>query len=239
VATIIAEIGLNHNGNMQLAHCLIDEAAAAGADVAKFQFFDVSKYFGPEFEWYDACMAARLDLTQAAELKAHCDAIGIEFCASAFDVQGVEWCERLGVKRHKLASRCIGQDDVIAAMARTGKPMIVSLGMWQGSGFPAIDAVGPVQFLYCIAKYPTEPADVDFASADFRTYAGFSDHTIGTTAAKIALARGAGIIEKHFTLSKRLYGPDQRGSAEPHELREIVEFARAVQPFVDRAGMHQ
>lgn len=130
---IIAEIGLNHNGNMQLARCLIEEAAAAGADVAKFQFFDISKYFGPEFEWYDACMKARLDFEQASALKAHCDAVGIEFCASAFDVEGVEWCERLGVTRHKLASRCIRQDDVIQAMADTGKPMIVSLGLTRSS----------------------------------------------------------------------------------------------------------
>jgi N-acetylneuraminate synthase/N,N'-diacetyllegionaminate synthase len=232
VAIVIAEIGLNHNGNMQLAHCLIEEAAAAGADIAKFQFFDISQYFGPEFEWYDACMAARLDYAQAAELKAHCDQVGIEFASSAFDVRGVEWCERLGVRRHKLASRCIGQQDVVDAMISTGKPMLVSLGMWSGEDFPPIDSSGGVDFLYCIAKYPTEPADIHFDRVDFRRYAGFSDHTIGTTAAKVALARGARIVEKHFTLSKRLYGPDQRGSAEPHELREIVEFARSVEPFL-------
>ena len=230
---VIAEIGLNHNGNIQLARCLIEEAAAAGADVAKFQFFDISKYFGPDFEWYDACMKARLDFEQAAAVKAHCDAVGIEFCASAFDVEGVEWCERLGVKRHKLASRCIRQHEVIQAMAETGKPMIVSLGMWTHKEFPQIEAKGAVHFLHCIAKYPTEPDDVRFHSVDFRRYAGFSDHTIGTTAAKIAIARGAQIVEKHFTLSKRMYGPDHHGSAEPHELLEIVEFARNARPYID------
>lgn len=230
---IIAEIGLNHNGNMQLARCLIEEAAAAGANVAKFQFFDVSKYFGPDFEWYDACMEARLDFDRAAALKAHCDAVGIEFCASAFDTEGVEWCERLGVTRHKLASRCIRQDDVIRAMGESGKPMIVSLGMWGEEALPHIDARGTVDFLYCIAKYPTEPTDVRLHTVDFRLYSGFSDHTIGTAAAKIAVARGARIIEKHFTLSKRMYGPDQQGSAEPHELREIVQFARQAQPYIN------
>lgn len=90
-----------------------------------------------------------------------------------------------------------------------------------------------MHFLYCIAKYPTEPDDVRFDSVDFRRYSGFSDHTIGTTAAKIAIARGAQIIEKHFTLSKMMYGPDHRGSAEPHELREIVEFARRARPYID------
>jgi N-acetylneuraminate synthase/N,N'-diacetyllegionaminate synthase len=229
---IIAEIGLNHNGNMDMARCLISEAKQSGADIAKFQFFDASKYFGPDFEWMGACMQARLTLEKAREVKKFCDEQQIEFCSSAFDVEGVAWCEELGVKRHKLASRCIMQQDLIAAMEATGKPIIVSLGMWDEPEFPKIKSAGGVDFLYCIAKYPTQPEDIDFAAIDFKRYAGFSDHTIGTAAAKVAICRGARIIEKHFTLSKLMYGPDHRGSAEPAELRAIVEFAREVAPFV-------
>ena len=110
--TIIAEIGLNHNGNMEMAKCLIDEAHRAGADIAKFQFFDISEYFGPEFEWYEECMKARIDYDKAEMLRDYCDKVGIEFMSSVFNLQGVEWAEKLGMKRYKIASRCIGQQDL-------------------------------------------------------------------------------------------------------------------------------
>ena len=84
--TIIAEIGLNHNGNMEMAKCLIDEAHRAGADIAKFQFFDISEYFGPEFEWYEECMKARIDYDKAEMLRDHCNKVGIEFMSSVFNL---------------------------------------------------------------------------------------------------------------------------------------------------------
>lgn len=223
---VIAEIGLNHNGDMNLAKCLIDEARAAGADIAKFQFFDASKYFPPDFEWMDACMKARLSLEQATMLRDYCDQVGIEFFASAFDLEGLGWCTQLEVKRLKLASRCIEQRDLIDAMSATGKDMIVSLGMWDSPEFPRISTTGRVDFLYCVAKYPTPMSDIDFSRVDFSKYGGFSDHTLGIDAASVAIARGAGIIEKHFTLSKRMYGPDHECSMEPPELRQLVEISR-------------
>ena len=233
---IIAEIGLNHNGDMNMAKCLIEEAKDAGADVAKFQFFDASKYFSPDFEWFEACMKARLSLDQASGLKKHCDNVGIEFLVSAFDVQGVEWAEKLGVKRHKIASRCIKQKDLVDAMCKTGKDIIVSLGMWDKPEFPEINTNAKVDFLYCVAKYPTMPKDLEFDKVDFRKYAGFSDHTIGINAACIAIARGAKIIEKHFTLSKKLYGPDHSGSMEVHELHQIVKRSKEYKKILDSKG---
>lgn len=220
---IIAEIGLNHNGDMNIARALVAEAKAAGADIAKFQFFDASKYFPKDFEWMAACMDARLTFEQAKMLKNYCDELNIEFMASAFDRQGLDWCLELGVKRLKLASRCIEQTDLIEDMRATGLELIVSLGMWNNVEFPEIFGNTPVHYLYCISKYPTEFEDLKFDTVDFSRYSGFSDHTIGLDAASVAIARGAKIIEKHFTLSKKMYGPDHSGSMEPHELKILVE----------------
>jgi sialic acid synthase SpsE len=219
-------MGLYHHGNMDVARCLVDEAKAAGADIAKFQFFDISQYYGPEFEWYEACMKARLTFEQAAMLKEYCDRAGIEFMASVFNLQGVEWAERLGMKRYKIASRCIYQQDLLEAVVATGKDMIVSLGMWEGEDFPEIRSRGRIDFLYCVSKYPTMPEEVHFEGVDFAKYSGYSDHTIGLDAALIAIARGARIIEKHFTLCRLMHGPDHRMSMEPAELRELVRRAR-------------
>lgn len=223
---IIAEIGLNHNGDINLAKCLAKEAKNCGADIAKFQFFDASQYFTPEFEWYDACMKARLSFEQAAQIKRFCDDIDIEFLASVFDLTGVEWAEKLKMRRYKIPSRAINQKDLIKAVCDTGKDIIVALGMWDKKEFPKIITKGKVDFLYCVAKYPAMPEDLELSKIDFSKYSGFSDHTIGIDAALVAAAKGAKIIEKHFTLSKEMYGPDHAGSMDPGELRELVRISR-------------
>jgi len=236
---IIAEIGLNHNGNMDIAKSLIDEAHSAGADIAKFQFFDISEYFGPEFEWYDACMNARLNFDKASKLADYCDKVGIEFMSSVFNLEGVEWAKKLEMKRYKIASRCIKQKDLLEKVCETGKDMIVSLGMWDNANPNAplpthIHSKGKLDYLYCVAKYPTLPEDIEFSKIDFKSkYSGFSDHTIGMNAALVAIARGAKIIEKHFTLSKKMHGPDHAGSMEPVELRQLVESARQFEEFIN------
>ena len=142
------------------------------------------------------------------------------------------------MKRYKIASRCIEQQDLFDAVGKTGKDMIVSLGMWKDANplepLPIhIKSKGKVDFLYCVAKYPTMPEDVNFDKIDFNNkYSGFSDHTIGMNAPLIAVARGAKIIEKHFTLSKNMHGPDHRGSMEPDELRKLVKSAREFEEFM-------
>ncbi len=138
----------------------------------------------------------------------------------------------MGQKRHKIASRCIEQTDLIEAMCKSGKEIIVSLGMWHGEEFPVINTKAKVSFLYCVAKYPTMPEDLHFEKINFSKYSGFSDHTFGIDASLIAMARGAKIIEKHFTLSKKMYGPDHAGSMETSELRELVKFARSFDKII-------
>lgn len=215
---IIAEIGQNHNGDMGLAQELIASAKESGADVAKFQLYDANNLFprkdNPWFEYNCKTELSRKDLEK---IDRYCCDIGIEFMASAFDVERVLWLEELNVKQHKLASRSINDQDLINAIAITGKPVLVSLGMWESELFPElpIDQVG---YLHCISKYPTPLDEIHLGDIDFSKYKGFSDHSIGVSASIAALALGANVIEKHFTLDKKLYGPDHEGSMTPDEL---------------------
>lgn len=222
---IIAEIGQNHNGDIALAKQLIAEAKACGADVAKFQLYDARRLFPQENNpWFEYNCTTELSRQQLGELVRECERVGIEFMASVFDTERVAWLEDVGVQRYKLASRSIGDRELISALTETGKPLLVSLGMWHGDEFPIIDTTAPVKFLYCISKYPTPLEDVQLASVDFDLYAGFSDHTMGITAPVAAFARGARIVEKHFTLDKAMYGPDHAGSMTPAELRTLHQY---------------
>ena len=223
---IIAEIGQNHNGEMEIAKKLISAAKEGGADIAKFQLYDVDTIFSPSFEWYKETKETQLTKDQVLELADWCEKVGIEFMSSVFDTERVKWCEEIGTKRYKIASRSIYDKQLIDAIAKTDKEIIASLGMYKGKEFPQIDTQGKVDFLYCVAKYPTLPEDLNFLEVDFNRYSGFSDHTIGIEAALVAMARGAKIIEKHFTLDKNMHGPDHAGSMEPQELRQMVELAR-------------
>src|SRR5947209_171762 len=164
---IIAEIGQNHNGDMALAKELVYAAKENGADVAKFQFYDVDSIFSPDFRWYAAAKEAEVTKEQAFELASTCDQAGIEFMASVFDVARVGWCEEIGMKRYKVASRSVRNRGLLEAVGATGKEMIVSLGMWDGAHFPQIPTQARVSYLYCVAKYPTSFSDLDFQAVDF------------------------------------------------------------------------
>lgn len=222
---IIAEIGQNHNGDMQLARRLIAEAKAAGAAVAKFQVYDARALFPKEGnEWFEYNCKTELSRADVEMLANECERQGIEFMASVFDVERVQWLQDVGMRRYKIASRSVKDEALIDAVSKTGKPVLVSLGMWSGAAFPEIKAAGGVEYLYCISKYPTELSDLHFGKVDFTRYAGFSDHTIGIDGAMIALSRGARIIEKHFTVDKAMYGPDHSGSMTPSELAALSRF---------------
>ncbi|MBI2328757.1 MAG: N-acetylneuraminate synthase family protein [Chloroflexi bacterium] len=223
---VVAEIGQNHNGDMTMARKLITAAKEAGADIAKFQLFDVEAIFPADDQRNKMRKKAQLSREQVEEVADYCQKTGIEFMASVFDRERVKWCQDIGMKRYKIASRSIYDSQLIEAITDTGKDIIASLGMYREKGFPRIKTSGRVDFLYCVAKYPTLPEDLDFLTVDFNQFSGFSDHTIGIEASLIAMARGARIIEKHFTLDKKLPGPDHIHSVEPDELKQMVEFAR-------------
>jgi sialic acid synthase SpsE len=226
---IIAEIGQNHNGDMQLARRLIAEAKAAGASVAKFQVYDARALFPKEGnDWYEYNCQTELSRSDVELLALECEQVGIEFMASVFDVERIAWLEAVGVRRYKIASRSITDTALVDAVGSTGKPLLVSLGMWSDPHFPKIQASGSVDFLFCISKYPTSLSELHLSEVDFARYAGFSDHTIGIEASMVALARGARLIEKHFTLDKTMYGPDHEGSMTPSELRALCQFRDTV-----------
>jgi sialic acid synthase SpsE len=221
---IIAEIGQNFNGDMGLAKELIHAAHENGADVVKFQVYDAKELFPKEGNpWYDYNCKTELSKDQIIELSSECDKVDIEFGASVFDCERIDWLETVGIKRYKIASRSINDEALIAKLSATGKPLIVSLGMWEGTEFPKIKAE-KVDYLYCVSKYPTELTDLYFDKVDFTKYAGFSDHTVGISASICAFSRGARILEKHFTLDKKAYGPDHEGSMVPEELKQINQY---------------
>jgi len=223
---IIAEIGQNHNGDMELAEKLIKAAADSGADAAKFQLYDARKLFPGKAEnpWFDYNCQTELSRKDVDHLHNICSKIGIEFLASVFDIERLEWLESLSVARYKVASRSINDSNLINALVNTGKPLIVSLGAWTHSQFPQIASEKPVEFLYCISKYPTPLNDLGLSQVDFKQYAGFSDHSLGISAACASFALGARILEKHFTLDKAAFGPDHQGSMTPTELMKLHEF---------------
>ena len=245
-ATIIAEIGINHCGDLGLAKEMIELAKSNGADVAKFQLYRPEKLLArqdfPERDW-KVILASELSFLEARELKDHCDQLEIEFMASAFDYERLGWLEDFGVKRHKIASRMIYDREYCEAVKATFKPYLVSTGRTKNEynrlGESVVDTYWRVgrkmlgsSWLYCISKYPTELMDVGFnrytftqqLSKKWEWYDGFSDHTVGLTAAKTAIALGAKIIEKHFTMHRNLPGPDQAGSMTPDELKELCKF---------------
>ena len=231
--TIIAEIGINHNGHLQLAHELIRQARIAGADIAKFQFYDPHNIFGPAGSHPNAralqqALTVQLGYPEARQLKRWCDEEGIEFMASVFDEERLEWMESLQVKRHKIASRAVQNVKLCRRILATGKETFISLGFWKGKGVPY--RASQARYLYCVPKYPCEYRDIRLP-VSFRTsrYDGFSDHTIGIEASLVALARGAQIIEKHFTLNKGLEGPDHVCSITPQELVDLCTYASLIQ----------
>jgi N-acetylneuraminate synthase/N,N'-diacetyllegionaminate synthase len=219
---VILEAGHNHNGNLRLAKLMIEEAKKCKADIVKFQFYDTDKIKKFYQSRYAELKFAELTKEDLLELKEHSDKIGIEFMASAFDPERVGWLEDIGVKRHKIASRSIRDAELIKAMEKTKKPIIASLGDWDEQDFPKIKNC---KFLYCVAEYPATINSMNFPDR-FDDYSGFSDHTIGIGWAKKAIERGATIIEKHFTLDRRLPGHNQDGSIDPTEAKDFIQWLK-------------
>ena len=211
---IIAEVGQSHCGNMELAKKLIVLAKDNGADLVKFQLYDHHLLYKDHPEIKDVA----LSFDQAKMLFDYGNAVGIEVFFSVFDVERVNWCEQIGVKRYKIANNMSGEN-TIRAIAATGKPVISSRVL-------LLNDFVEYKQLYCISEYPTPLSKLRF---DFGNGCiGFSDHTIGLDAAKIALARGASIIEKHFCLTHDM-GIDAAWSMMPDELRELVRWETVCQ----------
>ena len=251
---IIAEAGVNHNGSTETARKLVDVAVEAGADAVKFQTFKAERLAAPHApkayyqvrttgtEESQLQMLTRLELSSDdhRRLMAYCDDKGILFMSSPFDEESADLLAELGVSVYKVPSGEITNVPYLIHLARKGKPLIVSTGMAYLSevetAVRTIREAGNDEFvlLHCVSNYPADPADVNLKamqtmSTAFSAPVGYSDHTIGIEVAVAAVALGACIIEKHFTLDRRLPGPDHPASLEPDELVALVRGIRTVE----------
>jgi N-acetylneuraminate synthase/N,N'-diacetyllegionaminate synthase len=230
---VIAEIGVNWNGEMRMAEMMIRAAKECGADTAKFQIYDPETTLDRDdpvlSPWWDIIMETKLDFEDVEFLKSWCQKEGIGFLASAFDVERVGWLTELDVERYKIAARSVYDGALVRAIGLTGKPVLISLSEKYNAGWPDATSTEiprsiPKKYLYCVSEYPTPLAHVGFHRGLFIQYDGFSDHTQGITASVMAMSLGAKIIEKHFTMDKSLPGPDHICSADPDELRQLCQM---------------
>lgn len=211
-----------------------------GADIAKFQFYDPDKIFGPKGTYpdkknYEFALTVQFGFEQAKTLKKWCDEEGIEFMASVFDLERFEWMEELSVKRYKIASRSVQDKELCGKILKTKKETFISLGFWSKKGVPY--DYKNARYLYCVPKYPCDYEDIKLPkSFEKSIYHGFSDHTIGIEISLIAVARGSRIIEKHFTLNKGLVGPDHICSMTPDELYDLSKYARLTENIGTRGA---
>ena len=251
---MIAEAGVNHNGDLKRARALIDVAVEAGADAVKFQTFQADRLATPDAPKADyqlrttgdsesqLDMLRRLELSPDAhrELQSYCHERGIIFLSTPFDDVAVDLLDELGVPAFKISSGDLTNSPLLEHVASKGKPVILSTGMSELSEL--IEAVSVLNtagcenpvLLHCVSNYPADAAEVNLRAMQtmrsaFDVPVGFSDHTEGIDVALAAVALGACVIEKHFTLDRTLPGPDHRASLEPAELRELVRSIRRVE----------
>lgn len=251
---IIAEAGVNHNGDINLAKKLIDEAKKSGADAVKFQTFKAEKLvtktaMKADYQnkndkssqsQYEMLKKLELSYDNFRELLQYCEVVGIDFLSSAFDLESIDFLDNLGMNLFKVPSGEITNLPYLKKIAQTGKQVIISTGM---STYGDIEAALEVLYennaedvivLHCNTEYPTPMGDVNLTAMKsietaFNVKVGYSDHTIGIEIPVAAVALGALVIEKHFTLDKTMDGPDHKASLNPAELTDMVTAIRNVE----------
>lgn len=252
-ALIIAEAGSNHNGNLEQAIKLVDVAAEAGADAVKFQTYSADTLYsrstpafpGEDEPPYKVIKKCELPREWQAELAGYARDRGLIFLSTPFDYQAVDELDALGVPAFKWASSEINDLPLLKYAAAKGKPILLSTGMANLADVQeAVDAIrstgnNAIVLLHCVSLYPTPIDQVNLRMMDtlreaFHLPVGFSDHTLGLTASIAAVARGACVIEKHFTLDRRMEGPDHKFALEPHELKSLVKAIREVEACLGR-----
>ena len=251
---VIAEAGVNHNGDPALAHTLIDAAVDTGVDAVKFQTFSAERLVArqaPKAAYQrqhtpagesQLEMLKRLELTPDVhrELMDHCRDKGVIFMSTPFDEESADLLEALGVCAYKISSGDVTNTPFLRHIATKNKPVILSTGMADldevQTAVDAIAAAGNHQLivLHCVTNYPADPGDSNLRAmgtmaARLGVSVGWSDHTPGNAVALAAVAMGACVVEKHFTLDRSLPGPDHQASLLPGELRALVDGIRSVE----------
>jgi len=248
---VIAEVGVNHNGNAATAQQLIEAAFDAGADAVKFQTFQPEQLatpHSPKAEYQrerTTDSESQLDMLQRlnlpfpiqGELQAYCAELGIEFLSTPFEEESANFLQKLDVPLIKMASGELTNHPLLAHVARFGKPLVVSTGMANlneveaAMQIIAANGAPPVALLHCVSQYPAQPSGSNLLamqtmSQTFKVPIGFSDHSVGCEVALAAVALGACIIEKHLTLDRELPGPDHHASMEPDEFKAMITSIR-------------
>ena len=253
---VIAEAGVNHNGDINLAKRLIDAAADAGADAVKFQTFVAEKVVittaakadyqvlstGSDDSQFDMLKKLELSPTMHEELIKHCEKREIKFLSTAFDQKSLDYLDSLELSLFKVPSGEITNLPFLHHVGSLGKPVVLSSGMASleevGDAIAVLERAGTVRkkitVLHCNTEYPTPMQDVNLRAMTtirdaFGVAVGYSDHTRGTEVPIAAVARGASLIEKHITLDRSLPGPDQAASTEPQEFKEMIQAIRNIE----------
>lgn len=253
---VIAEAGSNHNGKLEQAKKLVDRAADAGVDAIKFQLFKAERIYPKncgvvdtpmgKVDFFKVLKNMELPLNWLEILKEYSERKELIFLVSSFDEESADALENVGITAHKLGSSELNHIPLLEHLAKKNKPIILSTGLSKlGEIEEAIDTCynqgnKQVILLHCVSAYPTPLEDCNLnviktLKIAFDVPVGFSDHTLDSTIAPVtAAALGANIIEKHFTLSKKLEGPDHSFALEPLELKKMVEEIRKVEKIEDK-----
>ncbi len=249
---IIAEIGSVHDGKMDLAKSLIEAAAECGTDAVKFQTHiaaaetlkdaPMPKYFQaePRYQYFER---TGFSVEEWKEIKTHCEKNNVEFISSPFSIEAVELLEEVGMKRYKIPSGEVTNLPMLQVVAATKKPVIISSGMssWEelDKAIKTIQAVhNNITVLQCTSEYPCPPEAVGLNVMSemierYKLPVGLSDHTLTPYATFAAVALGATVIEKHFALSRSMYGSDAKHSLEPVEFKDMVQGIRAITAMLE------
>lgn len=250
---IIAEAGVNHNGSFDLACKLVDAAKSAGVDCIKFQTFksknlvshtaqkaDYQKNTTGDGSQVDMLKKLELSYDEFIALKKYCDKVGITFLSTPFDFDSIDFLNSIDMPFWKIPSGEITNLPYLLALARTGKPVVMSTGMCEMEEIEAAikvlreNGIKDIKLLHCNTEYPTPFEDVNLRAMQtmrdaFGLEVGYSDHTKGIEVPVAAVAMGASVIEKHFTLDRNMEGPDHKASLEPGELAAMVSSIRHIE----------
>ena len=235
---VIAEIGVNHNGDIDLAHKLIDGAIESGADAVKFQTIDADASYVPGTPSHDIFSKISFGLEEYEAISNHCKEKGIIFFTTPGDWPSLEICRRISVPAVKISSGLMTNTPIVLEAATLGVPLVISTGgayLWEiGKLVNQLEDIKFKDFtlLHCVSIYPADDDTLNLKAIldmqeSFPYPIGYSDHSLGITAVLSAVTLGAKVVEKHFTLSKELPGGDNFLSSEPDEFKELVEQIRA------------
>jgi N-acetylneuraminate synthase len=251
---IIAEAGVNHNGDISKAKELIDAAVEAGVDAVKFQTFNTDKLTtkkAPKADYqnettdknesqYDMLKKLELSKEEHIILKEYCEKKNINFMSTPFSLDTVDLLEEINIDIYKIGSSDTNNLPLLKYIAQKNKPIILSTGMSTLTEVSeAVDTIlntgnDKLVLLHCVSNYPAEYENVNLKAMDtmknaFNIETGYSDHTLGVEVPIAAAARGAAVIEKHFTLDKNMEGPDHKASLNPKELKNMVQSIRNIE----------